>query len=279
FTSAADEPVLVVNTDGDYKYLGRLVVRFDDDGVLLTDSLDDTVNGAYVTDETMAENLEGTPNSDVTTIVTALEDVLAARDGNILGRTAVYLDGRRNQVRTQETNLGNLTADANLWLARQYDPSVQVSIKNGGGIRDDIGYFVIPPGSTSEDDLEFFPPAANESAGKAEGDISQFDLEGSLRFNNTLTVGDVTAAELHQLLEHAVAKVEGVAGQFPQVAGLRFSFDPTRQGLRSTANGDDVDQAGERVRSLALVDDNGAVLDTLVQNGAVVGDANRVIRL
>ncbi|HAB04126.1 MAG TPA: bifunctional metallophosphatase/5'-nucleotidase, partial [Alcanivorax sp.] len=114
FTSAADEPVLVVNTDGDYKYLGRLVVRFDDDGVLLTDSLDDTVNGAYVTDETMAENLEGTPNSDVTTIVTALEDVLAARDGNILGRTAVYLDGRRNQVRTQETNLGNLTADANL---------------------------------------------------------------------------------------------------------------------------------------------------------------------
>ncbi|HBP70019.1 MAG TPA: bifunctional metallophosphatase/5'-nucleotidase, partial [Alcanivorax sp.] len=140
----------------------------------LTDSLDDTVNGAYVTDETMAENLEGTPNSDVTTIVTALEDVLAARDGNILGRTAVYLDGRRNQVRTQETNLGNLTADANLWLSRQYDPSVQVSIKNGGGIRDDIGYFVIPPGSTSEDDLEFFPPAANESAGKAEGDISQF---------------------------------------------------------------------------------------------------------
>lgn len=279
FTSAADEPVLVVNTDGDYKYLGRLVVRFDDDGVLLTDSLDDTVNGAYVTDETMAENLEGTPNSDVTTIVTALEDVLAARDGNILGRTAVYLDGRRNQVRTQETNLGNLTADANLWLSRQYDPSVQVSIKNGGGIRDDIGYFVIPPGSTSEDDLEFFPPAANESAGKAEGDISQFDLEGSLRFNNTLTVGDVTAAELHQLLEHAVAKVEGVAGQFPQVAGLRFSFDPTRPGLRSTANGDDVDQAGERVRSLALVDDNGAVLDTLVQNGAVVGDANRVIRL
>ena len=28
-----------------------------------------------------------------------------------------------------------------------------------------------------------------------------------------------------------------------------------------------------------LCDDNGAVLDTLVQNGAVVGDANRVIRL
>jgi 5'-nucleotidase/UDP-sugar diphosphatase len=38
-------------------------------------------------------------------------------------------------VRTEETNLGDLTADANLWAAKQEDASVQVSIKNGGGIR------------------------------------------------------------------------------------------------------------------------------------------------
>ncbi|UWN48726.1 Trifunctional nucleotide phosphoesterase protein YfkN [Alcanivorax sp. ALC70] len=158
FTSAADEPVLVVNTDGDYKYVGRLVVEFDDNGVLLTDRLDDTVNGAYAADDAMAGELQGTVNSDVDTLATALEEVLAERDGNIIGRTGVYLDGRRSQVRTQETNLGNLTADANLWLARQYDANVQISIKNGGGIRDDIGYFVIPPGSTSEDDLTFYPP-------------------------------------------------------------------------------------------------------------------------
>ena len=279
FTSAADEPVLVVNTDGDYKYVGRLVVEFDDNGVLLTDRLDDTVNGAYAADDAMAGELQGTVNSDVDTLATALEEVLAERDGNIIGRTGVYLDGRRSQVRTQETNLGNLTADATLWLARQYDANVQISIKNGGGIRDDIGYFVIPPGSTSEDDLTFYPPAANDAAGKQEGDISQFDLEGSLRFNNSLTIGDVTAQELYALLEHAVAKVEGVAGQFPQVAGLRFSFDPARPGLRSQANGDDIDQAGERVRNLAVVDDSGAIIDTVVQNGVLQGDANRVFRL
>ncbi|MCG8391735.1 MAG: bifunctional metallophosphatase/5'-nucleotidase [Pseudomonadales bacterium] len=277
FRSASDEPVLVVNTDGDYKYLGRLVAQFDDSGVLLTDTLDDTINGAYVADATMAEG--GTINSDVTAIVDALNQVLAERDGNILGHTSVFLDGRRSQVRTQETNLGNLTADANLWIARQYDPSVQVSIKNGGGIRDDIGYFAYPPGSTSADDIEFFPPAANDNAGKASGDISQFDLEGSLRFNNTLTVGDVTATELHQLLEHAVAKVEGVAGQFPQVAGLRFSFDPAQPARLSTLNGDEIDQAGQRVRNLVVLDDSGAVVDTVVENGSVVGDANRTFRL
>lgn len=277
FSSASNEPVLVVNTDGDYKYLGRLVVAFDENGVLLTDRLDDTINGAYVADATMAEG--GTVNGDITTIVDTLNQVLAERDGNILGHTSVYLDGRRSQVRTQETNLGNLTADANLWIARQYDPAVQVSIKNGGGIRDDIGYFAFPPGSTSADELEFFPPAANDSAGKASGDISQFDLEGSLRFNNTLTVGDVTAAELHALLEHAVAKVENVAGQFPQVAGLRFSFDPAQPARLSALNGDDEDRAGQRVRSLAVLDVDGAVADTVVQNGSLVGDANRTFRL
>ena len=279
FTSAADEPVLVVNTDGDYKYVGRLVVEFDANGVLMTDRLDASVNGAYAADTTMAGELQGTVNTDVDTIATALEEVLAERDGNILGRTSVYLDGRRGQVRTQETNLGDLTADANLWTARQYDANVQISIKNGGGIRDDIGYFSYPPGSTSEDELEFYPPAANESAGKEEGDISQFDLEGSLRFNNSLTIGDVTAQELYNLLEHGVAKVEDTAGQFPQVAGLRFSFDPARPGLRSQANGDDIDQAGERVRSLAVVDDNGAIIDTVVQNGELQGDPTRTFRL
>ncbi|UWN48727.1 hypothetical protein ASALC70_00915 [Alcanivorax sp. ALC70] len=76
-----------------------------------------------------------------------------------------------------------------------------------------------------------------------------------------------------------MAKVEGVAGQFPQVAGLRFSFDPARPGLRSQANGDDIDQAGERVRNLAVVDDSGAIIDTVVQNGVLQGDANRVFRL
>ena len=277
FSSASDEPVLVVNTDGDYKYLGRLVAQFDDNGVLLTDNLDDTINGAYVADAAMAEG--GTPNSNVASIVDALNLVLAERDGNILGHTSVFLDGRRSQVRTQETTLGNLTADANLWIARQYDPSVQVSIKNGGGIRDDIGYFAYPPGSTSAEDIEFFPPAPNESAGKASGDISQFDLEGSLRFNNTLTVGDVTATELHQLLEHAVAKVENVAGQFPQVAGLRFSFDPAMPARLSTLTGDDMDQAGQRVRNLVVLDENGEVIDTVVQNGALVADANRTFRL
>ena len=33
-------PVLLVNTDGDYRYVGRLVVDFDDQGVVIPGSVD-----------------------------------------------------------------------------------------------------------------------------------------------------------------------------------------------------------------------------------------------
>ncbi|GAA3935509.1 5'-nucleotidase C-terminal domain-containing protein [Litoribacillus peritrichatus] len=277
FDDADGNPTLVVNTDGDYKYLGRLVAEFDASGVLVMSSLDEAVNGVYASDETTVENLSGHINSEVTEIVTGLQLVLAERDGNILGNSSVYLDGRRGQVRTQETNLGNLTADANLWQAQQYDNTVQISIKNGGGIRDDIGLVSFPPGSTNADDLTFSPNPANAQVGKGTGDISQFDLEGSLRFNNSLTIMDITAQTLFDVLEHAVSGVENGAGRFAQVAGVRFSFDPARN--PRMADGATVTQVGERVRSVAVLDADGNVVDAVVENGVLQGDPARTFRI
>ncbi len=277
FTDADNNPTLVVNTDGDYKYLGRLVAKFDDEGILQVDRLDNTVNGVYAADQTTVDALGGYVNAEVASIKTGVELVLAERDGNILGNSSVYIDGRRSQVRTQETNMGNLTADANLWLAQQFDNTVQISIKNGGGIRDDIGLVTFPPGSTSEDDLTFTPNPANDLVGKAEGDISQFDIEGTLRFNNSLTIMDITAQTLFNVLEHAVSNVEGGAGRFAQVAGLRFSFDPDRN--PRIADGTTVTQVGERVRSVAVVDNDGAIIDTVVQDGVLQGNADRTFRI
>ena len=264
YYSPQGEPVLVVNTDGDYEYLGRLVLAFDATGVIDPESLDSEVNGAYVADAQGAEGLS--PNPEVVAITDALNAILLERDGNILGQTAVYLDGRRSQVRTQETNMGNLSAEANLWLAKQVDPDTAISIKNGGGIRDDIGYLTYPPGSTDLEDLEFFPPAANLTAGKSEGDISQFDIQGALRFNNGLTLLTVTAEELAAIVEHGVSATSPGAtpGQFPQVAGLRFSFDPDLA-------------AGARVRSLVVETDSGD--DIVLSDGVLQGDAGRTFRL
>jgi len=281
FRGSDGASVLLVNVEADYAYLGRLVVGFDEDGQIIEGTLDQAANGAWASTDTVVDALGAVPDTDVAALAGAVSDVLVERDGNIVGRTAVFLDGRRSEVRTEETNMGNLTADANLWLARQADPSVAISLKNGGGIRAAIGLVVQPPGTVDPDDVEFLPPPANTAANKAEGDISEFDLQGTLRFNNGLTLLTLTASELKDVLEHAVAESGDGAtpGRFPQVAGFAFSFDPSL----TARDGDDANGAatvaGERVRSLALVDDAGTITDTIVQGGAVVGDPSRPIRM
>jgi 2',3'-cyclic-nucleotide 2'-phosphodiesterase (5'-nucleotidase family) len=265
---ADGNPIAVVNTDGNYKYLGRLVVEFDSEGIILPNSIDPEISGAYATDEEGVAAVEGTPDPEIVEITEQLQTTISEQDGNIFGNTEVYLNGNRTDVRTQETNLGNLTADANLALAQQTDETVTISIKNGGGIRDDIGDVIVPPGSTSPEDIERVPPPANELAGKEEGDISQLDISNSLRFNNDLTLLTLTAEELLTVIEHGVAATaEGeTPGQFPQVSGVRFSFDATLE-------------AGDRVQSLAVVDEEGNIIDTVVQDGELQGDATRTFRI
>ena len=267
-TAADGNPIAVVNTDGNYNYVGRLVVDFDENGVIIAESIDPEISGAYATDEEGVAAVNGTPDPEIVEITDALSEVIAEQDGNIFGTTEVFLNGIREDVRTQETNLGNLTADANLAIARETDSEVVISIKNGGGIRDSIGTVVTPPGSTNAEDVERLPTQPNELAGKEEGDISQLDISNSLRFNNGLSLLTVTAEELLEIIEHGVSATEEGAtpGQFPQVAGIEFSFDPSLE-------------PGNRVQSLAIEDDEGNIIDTVVEDGELAGDASRTFRL
>ncbi|MBE9043159.1 choice-of-anchor I family protein [Pleurocapsales cyanobacterium LEGE 10410] len=267
-TAADGNPIAVVNTDGNYKYVGRLVVDFDENGVIVPESIDPEVSGAYATDAEGVAAVNGTPDPEIDEITDNLSEAIAEQDGNIFGSTEVFLNGIREDVRTQETNLGNLTADANLALAQEVDPDVVISIKNGGGIRDSIGTVIAPPGSTSAEEVERTPTQANEVAGKEAGDISQLDIANSLRFNNGLSLLTVTANELLEIIEHGVAATaEGATpGQFPQVAGIEFSFDP------SSASGD-------RIQSLAIKDAEDNIIDTVVEDGELVGDGGRTFRL
>jgi 2',3'-cyclic-nucleotide 2'-phosphodiesterase (5'-nucleotidase family) len=223
-TAANGDPVLVVNVDGDYKYLGRLVVGFDAMGVIDLTSLDETVNGAYPSNASLVSSLGATPDADVVAIRDAVRGVISAQFNNVVGFSSVYLDGRRSQVRTEETNLGNLTADANLWYANLLnpatDPGVDVSLKNGGGLRTEIGSAVLPSGSTNPADIVFSPPTNNE--------VSEGNLRATLRFDNGLVRLTMTAQELVDIIEHGLAAVAPGAtpGRFPQVGGMSFVYDP-----------------------------------------------------
>jgi len=248
YTSASGEPVLLVNVDADYKYLGRLFVPFDVGGRVIVDRLDPVRSGAYATD---ADGLAavGLSLADAMPQVRAIADkigaVIATKDGNLFGATSVYLEGDRVLVRNQETNLGNLSADANLAWARSIDPTAAISFKNGGGIRSSIGGIDAPAGSTSGGTK--VRPAANPAVGKQAGDVSQLDIEFALRFNNGLAMLTLTAEQLKQVLEHGVSNwtATSTAGQFPQVGGVRFSFDPAAA-------------AGSRVRTVVVDDPDGA---------------------
>lgn len=259
-SSAADEPVAIVSTDGNYKYVGRLVVDFDETGVLIPESIDPEVSGAFATDEAgVADTGNVAPAPQVVAITEAIRNVVLAKDGATFGSTSVYLEARRGAVRTEETNLGNLTADANLDAARRFDPSVVASLKNGGGMRASIGVIV---------GVGELPPPANAIVGKAEGDISQLDIENTLPFNNGLSLLTLTAAQLLEVVEHAISEAQpGVrTGQFPQVGGLAFSYDMSLP-------------AGERVKSLVITDSDGNPTDIVAQNGEVGGDIGRSFRI
>lgn len=287
-TDANGQPVLVLNSDANYRYLGRVVVEFNDQGILETSKLNDVINGAFAADEAGVDRLYGSDvnprekaDAKVVAISDALKTVISSKDNTITGKTEFFLNGTRSDVRTQETNFGNLTADANIKYAQQVDPTVVLSLKNGGGIRDNIGSISASGGGTSTDDFQTLPPQPNPLApNKQVGDVSQLDIENSLRFNNGLTLITVTAAQLKELLENGVAGVKAGAtpGAFPQVGGMRFSFDSTRTAQVLAPDGT-VTTAGQRIQSLVIVNQKGRIIDTVVENGSLVGDANRSFRM
>ncbi len=259
------KPTLIVTTDTEYSYLGRLVVDFDANGELLTDSLNPVVNGAYAAAPAVLESVVGNGQTAsqivaaspvatrVKAIVDALNAVVVSKDSAVFGFTKVYLEGDRVFGRAQEVNLGNITADANAAAARVAlglpTAAPVVSLKNGGGLRASLG-------AVAADGTKI-PPVANPVTGKPEGGVSLLDIENALRFDNKLMVFDATPKGVVAILEYAAGLNSGNGG-FPQVGNIRFSFDRTRT---------------PKVRSVVLVNDVGAIVSEIVRDGVILAGA------
>ncbi|WP_425090920.1 choice-of-anchor I family protein [Tropicimonas sp. S265A] len=286
-SDADGNPTAVVSTDGEYSYVGRLVVEFDDNGILNPASIDENISGAFATDEQGVIDVTGAATledaiaasqaaTDVQNLTNTVTQIVTALDGDIAGEVSVFLNGERASVRTEETNFGNLTADANLVAAQEVDEDVLVSIKNGGGIRAPIGQLVDNGDGTSS----LLPTAANPLSGKEAGEVSELDIDNALRFNNGLATVELTPEELKIVLEHGVAATaEGATpGQFPQVGGIRFSFDPdgTAQVLDDDGS---VLTEGTRIKNVALIDETGKVTEIIVRDGEVTNSAPASIKV
>jgi 5'-nucleotidase len=131
-----------------------------------------------------------------------LEDIKAyagpidALKAKRVGDVAADIDGSRETCRAEECAMGDLVADA--MLARVKAQGVTIAIQNGGGLRASIGA----------------------------GEVSMGDVLAVLPFQNTLSTFNLNGAGIIAALENGVSEVEEGGGRFPQVAGLRFSWDP-----------------------------------------------------
>ena len=134
----------------------------------------------------------------------------------LVGRSSVALDARSAVGRTQETNVGDFIADA-FRAATKAD----VGLMNGGSIR------------------------ADEII--AAGPLTKRDVLSILPFKNKVVKVELSGALLRQALEHGVARSaeDAEPGRFPQVSGIRFTFDARRP-------------AGSRIVDLSV---NGKPLD------------------
>src|SRR5262249_38885658 len=130
--------------------------------------------------------------------IKVLAQPLVGLRATVVGETTVPLNGARADVRTKETNFGNLIADAMLEKARP--AGAQIAIMNGGGIRASVDAGQITLGAL----LEVQP------------------------FGNQLSLITLTGAQVKEALENGVSQIDTVAGRFAQVSNMRYSFDPAR---------------------------------------------------
>jgi 2',3'-cyclic-nucleotide 2'-phosphodiesterase (5'-nucleotidase family) len=179
-----NEPTIIVQAECYGHYLGRLDLVFNEKGIVTSN------NG------TLIEVAKLVPDSNYTTRLAKYSAPIEEMKKQVVGKTLVDLDGKRENVRSIETNMGNLITDAMMEKASVVKAAV--CILNGGSIRAPI-------------------PA---------GDISLGQILEVEPFNSDVVTVDISGSQLLEALENGVSQVESGAGRFPQVSGMRFSWDP-----------------------------------------------------
>lgn len=132
-------------------------------------------------------------DAEMSSLVAAVEKDSEEIMAEVIGWAGLPLDGERSRVRTSQTNLGTLIAEA-----MQEASGAEAAMLNGGAIRDSIGA----------------------------GEITMGQVLTVLPFVDRVVVKEITGAALMQALEFGIADYPAENGRFPQVAGMQFSFDP-----------------------------------------------------
>lgn len=272
----AGNEVPLVTTSGNYKYLGRADLFFDEKGNLdvvnpLTSYPRRVVPVSTVSTAAGITDAVTPKESIVKSVDTPLTACLAGFTAPIAASNTVFNTDRGSAtvlgVRTAETNGGNLVADAFVYSYNQrYEkaglpkPSTTtplVGVQNGGGIRQN-------------------PAIVLPVTGKV-GEITRGNTFDLLPFGNTLVaVTDVSPKELKEIFERSCSVSTSGGGQFLQISGMKVVClrNGTAQVVSTPASGATVGSItteGTRVKSITLTDGR-----AIVSNGALVAGAPSV---
>ncbi|MDO4515715.1 MAG: 5'-nucleotidase C-terminal domain-containing protein [Bacillota bacterium] len=184
--SATVNGALLTSTGSKLKNIG--VVEIAPDGTMEALNLDTA----------QLQTQEGfTPDAATAQWAAGIQAEIDAQYGVPFATTQVTLQGETLQVRTGETNLGDLIADAMVWQANLLGEPIDGAILNGGGIRATI----------------------------LAGEITRRDIQTVLPFGNTLYMVKVTGADLLEALEASTYCTPDPTGAFPQVSGITFTLN------------------------------------------------------
>ncbi|MER8748854.1 5'-nucleotidase C-terminal domain-containing protein [Mesorhizobium sp. M1050] len=136
-----------------------------------------------------------TPDPAVLARIKELGAPIEALKNKEVAETTDVIDGSRESCRTRECAMGNLVSDA--ILDRVKGQGVEIVISNGGGLRASID----------------------------KGTVTMGEVLTVLPFQNTLATFQISGKDLVAGLENGLSQVEDGAGRFPQVAGLKYTFD------------------------------------------------------
>lgn len=138
------------------------------------------------------------PDEAVVARVKELGGPIEEMKAKIVAETTGPIDGSRETCRAGECQMGNLVADA--LLDRTKSQGVTAAITNGGGLRASIDG----------------------------GPVSMGEVVTVLPFQNTVSTFQLKGADLAAALENGLSQIEEGAGRFPQVSGMKFSFDKSK---------------------------------------------------
>lgn len=113
----------------------------------------------------------------------------------VVGEFSSPVDGGRETCRAVECAMGNLITDA--IIDHTKGQGVTIAIQNGGNIRASID----------------------------RGPVTMGEVVTVLPFQNTLATFQLTGQDLWDSIEAGLSEIEEGKGKFPQVGGMRFSFD------------------------------------------------------